>query len=130
GIEWLTDYVNPFERALARVLEPRWLSRAAVIFHNTPRAKAAIGARFPAGIAGRHLSVPNGYDPLDEKIEAPDRDCFRIAFTGWLYSYMDPRPILAAGKALVDERDLDPDRLRIEFVGTGREFATVDQRAL
>lgn len=130
GLEPLRDYVDPFERIVARALEPHCLRRAAAILHNTPRATDAIGARLPAGATGRHLSVPNGYDTLEAPIGAPDPDCFRVAFTGWLHPYMDPRPVLAACRALALALDLPPSRLRIEFVGTDAEFATVDLRAL
>jgi hypothetical protein len=129
GIRWLADYVDPFERLLARSLEPRWLRRAAVVMHNTPRARSAIAADLPGGLSGLHLSVPNGYDPVGA-IKAPDPDCFRIAYTGWLHPYMDPRPVLAACRTLFETRHLRPDGFRIDFVGTDSRFAGVDVNAL
>jgi hypothetical protein len=39
---------------------------------------------------------------------------------------MDPRPILAACRSLVELRKLSPSQLRIEFVGTDSRFAGVD----
>jgi len=129
GIEWLDNYLNLFERVIARRREPEWLRDATVILHNTPRAQREIGARFPAGIRGRHLAVPNGYDSVIA-VTAPDPECFRIVFTGWLYPYMDPRPLFAAAKRLQGEHHLGPDRLRIEFVGTDAQFGGVDLQVL
>lgn len=125
GIRWLEDYVNPVERLVASSLEPHCLRGAAVVLHNTPRAREAIAADFPGSIAGRHLSVPNGYDSVGD-IEPPDPDCFRIAYTGWLHAYMDPRPLFVGCRALLEARSLPPDRFRIEFVGTSSHFAGVD----
>jgi glycosyltransferase involved in cell wall biosynthesis len=127
GIEWLRNYFNAVDRVLARVFEPRWLRCATVIIHNTPRACSVIGSRFSPAITGRHISVPNGYDPLPG-LDAPDQDHFRVVFTGWLYPYMDPRPVFAACRALIEQRKLGTGRLAIEFVGTAAQFAGADLR--
>jgi hypothetical protein len=73
--------------------------------------------------------VPNGFDRV-ELIERPDSRCFRIVFTGWLYPYMDVRPLLAAAGRLLARSGLERDAFRVEFMGTGDTFGGVPLASL
>src|SRR5262249_22570935 len=69
-------------------------------------------------------AIRNGYDEVGE-VAAPDSRCFRIAYTGHLYAFMDVRPLFAACARLRSRRGLDRDAIRIDFVGTEPAFEGV-----
>lgn len=115
-------WVNEIERIAGRRVETRSLRSAHTVVHNTERARVAIAADFP--IPGRHYAIPNGYDATTP-VGAPDPDCFRIAYTGHLYSFMDLRPLLAACARLRCRHALSPGRMRIDFLGTEEQFESV-----
>lgn len=122
GLGRAIGYLNDIDRTVGRYFETRSLRRAHSVIHNTERARTAVAAEFR--VPGHHHAICNGYDDIGE-VASPDPKCFRITYTGHLYAFMDVRPLFAACARLRARNGLDPDTLRIDFVGTEERFEGV-----
>lgn len=115
--------------ALERPVETRFQRSASVVVHNTePARKRAIEFTPPLPEV-RRVVVPNGYDraPPSTKV---DRSVFRILLSGWLYPFMDPRPLLGATARLVAQHDISPSSLRIQFLGSPDTLGNLPMHAV
>jgi hypothetical protein len=119
---------NAVTRFVGSQLERRALASASVAICNTERARAAVMG-LGDGRPPRAVALPNGFDWVED-VERPDSRCFRIVFTGWLYPYMDVRPLLAAAGRLLARSGLGSDAFRVEFMGTGDTFGGVPLTSL
>lgn len=141
GIPFVADFRDPWifgrpsdcafsdlERRLGPRYEALTLRKADLVICNTDRAQSAVASVYPAE-AHKLVTLPNGWDALDA-VAPPDRRRFRIAFTGWLYPFMDPRPLFAACGRLRQRSSLEPSVLRLEFMGTQASFGGVPLLAL
>ena len=120
----LKDYWDDMRRLVGRIVEPRALARANPIVHITERARDAHAEAQPTGHSPDRFYVPNGYEPLDN-IRWPDPNCFRVAYTGWLYEHTDIRPVLAACGRFRRRHDLSPSTFKVQFMGTPRRLGGV-----
>ena len=138
GVPYVADFRDPWyfgrgqdlalvddaTRLVWRVLEPTTLAHADRIVDISEgaqeAAQAALGDRLDAP---RHY-IPNGYTALDE-VRGPDPDCFRVAYTGWLWPFMDVRVVLAACGRLKQRHGLPPDAFQITFMGAPERFGGV-----
>jgi glycosyltransferase involved in cell wall biosynthesis len=127
GTGELRSYMNPVMVALAQRAEPL-VARAAAIVHNTDAARRALASDYGRSGAVR-VAIPNAYDSVADCIW-PDSDVFRIAYTGWVHPYMDFRVLLRACSRFRDRHGLDPDRLRLDLMGTPTEILGVPLKAL
>lgn len=133
GLPFLPDFRDPWildnpeiriEGRLDRYLGQRYegdvLRAAHTVILNTPRMEAAAKS-LPYAPNLRTIAIPNGYDPAPT-VAAPDRETFRVAFAGYLYLFMDPRPLFAACQRLRQRTSLP---MRIEFMGSNEWFGPV-----
>ncbi|MBI1722494.1 MAG: glycosyltransferase [Gemmatimonadetes bacterium] len=141
GIPFVADFRDPWifghprecafsdlERRIGPRYEALTMRNAALVICNTDRARSAVADVYPAE-ARKLVTLPNGWDALDGVV-APDRGHFRVAFTGWLYPFTDPRPLFAACARLRQRRDPNASVLRLEFMGTRASFGGVPLHAL
>jgi len=120
GVPELTGYDSPVTRIVGTRLE-RFTQRAAsVVVHNNPKAlERALQQRSLPQV--ERVSIANGYDAAPTTA-CPDGDRFRILFSGWIHSFMDPRVLLRAVSTLRTEEGLGADVLRLEFIGSPRDI--------
>lgn len=111
---------NVVEGMLGARHEARIFRNARLVLANTERARAAaIAVSGPPSINA--VALPNGYDHRPAS-GSPDRTRFRIVFAGWLYPFMDVRPVFAAARRLIDAGRLTPAELAIEFMGPEESY--------
>ncbi len=86
--------------------------------------------KYPGEDAGKFRLVPNGYDPGDLEGIAPRRfDRFTVVYTGSMYGVRNPDTFLQAVGRLLAAGRLDPERVRIRFVGRfGEEVRAMFRR--
>jgi len=113
----LTDDVDsPLWHRLAARYEPRVVARADLVVMNTPQARDAMRAAYPAR-AARIVAVLNGWDEEPALPPAAPDGRFLVAFVGTVYLDRDPRPFFRAAARVVRELRLDPRAFGIEFLG-------------
>jgi len=117
----LKDYWDDVRRLAGRVVEPYALAQANPIVHITERARDAHAEARLTRHSPDRFYVPNGYEPLND-IRRPDPECFRVAYTGWLYEHTDIRPVLAACGRFRRRHDLSPSTFKVQFMGTPRRL--------
>jgi hypothetical protein len=108
------------DRLLGPKFERDVIRKAQLVLFNTERARSAADALFPAH-SSRTAALPNGYDPLPS-IARPDSNRFRVVFSGWLYPFMDIRPVFVGCRRLLARGLLSPDELSIEFMGCDHAY--------
>lgn len=143
GHPWVADFRDPWSRApwgiewrnkgwtgaVHRRLERFTIQRASRVVLNTPPMQQDFAAHYPAKIAAKFLTIPNGFDgdALDRGIRpvartAP-RDTLVLCHTGSLYQARDPRPLFRALASLRQAGTLPADAFRLQLVGgSGGEF--------
>ena len=124
--------LDPVTRRVWEKLERQILSRAVACVDIAEGAQNAVAA----GIAQHGLSapprhyIPNGYDPLPEPPARPDPEVFRVAYTGWLYPFMDVPALFAALGRFARRHGSGPERFRVDLMGTGETFRDAPLAAL
>ena len=135
GIPFLPDFRDPWifghprecrnteiERLIGSYYEPRIVRQAHTLICNTTQAGEALAKAHPDR-PGQIIALPNGYDRLRD-VARPDETCFRIVFAGWIYHFMDPRPLFDACARLQCRQRLSNPMMRVEFMGTNEMFGT------
>lgn len=113
---------------LAAPEERRALAAAALVVMNTPLARDAMRARYPAH-AERILCVMNGCD--DETLPPPRRGArFVIAYLGTIYLDRDPTLLFRAAASVARELGLGPADLSVEFMGEAGHVRGVPTEAI
>lgn len=115
--------------ALARRRERYVLREAAVVVHNTERARRVVVDALGPQRRAVHVAVANGYDE-EQRASPPDSSKFRASFTGWLHPVMDVRVLLAAFGRLRSRHQLTRDEFEVCFMGTADEFGGVSLSGL
>jgi len=140
GVSYLPDFRDPwtfgvadramisrFEGWFGPMIERQIFDEARIVICNTDWACRAVERAVCRPV--RTVAVPNGADPLSESAQ-PDPDHFRVVFSGWLYPFMDPRPLLAACGRLQARSGLGPETFRVDFVGTDERFGLLSLTAM
>ena len=137
GIPWIAEFRDPMtdeihhRQRLVRSVN-RWLERVAVeecaaAVYVTPSARADYARRYPRVTASKLLVIPNGYDEaafagLDSarhRLPSADRPLV-LVHSGLLYpEERDPRPFLAALRALKARQEISAGTLRVVLRATG-----------
>lgn len=73
------------------------------------------------------LTVPNGFDPEDyqptELTQTRTGRKFTIIYTGTIYEgKQSPKPLFKAVERLIEDKDIDPDKIEIHFFGTSTRY--------
>ncbi|ELR69589.1 TPR/glycosyl transferase domain protein [Fulvivirga imtechensis AK7] len=139
GVSWVADfrdtwttwvmyesfYLSQPVRRLHKILERKVLKKADVVI-----AASRIYANELAQIGGRKVEViTNGYDPAEFSTTTdvmPEN--FVIRHVGVVDELRDPRPLLRAVAALIEQEDYD---IQVEFIGnvnaTLRDYIAADE---
>jgi len=132
-IPWVADFRDPwlgnislrFPTALhASVntkLESNIIMQASRVTVVNESMRLNLVNRFPGIAPDKFVSIPNGYDPNDfngiENIEI-DQEKFIISYTGSFYTgSITPDAFLFSLKHLLGQQVINPNRLRVFFVG-------------
>jgi len=91
---------------------------------------ADLRGKYPQEDAAKFRLVPNGYDPEDVSgVDPVHNSRFTIVYTGSLYGVRNPETFLDAVGRLLARGELDPDRVRIRFIGRfGEEVRAMFRR--
>jgi glycosyltransferase involved in cell wall biosynthesis len=130
GIPWVPEFRDPWTGFLSAPVRPapaarldrrlerecyRDATRLVVAWEGIARDFAA---KYPRVDASKVRHIPNGFDPQDFAHTAPVvNDRFTVVYTGSLYGVRNPDGILRAAALLLARGRLDPDRVRLRFVG-------------
>ena len=130
AIPWVPELRDPWTEFLSAPKRPqparsfdRHLERS--IYHDAPRLVIAwsgiaadLRGKYPDEDASKFRLVPNGYDPEDVSgVEPVQNSRFTVVYTGSLYGVRNPETVLESIGRLLARGDLDPDRVRIRFIG-------------
>lgn len=133
AIPWIADFrdlpdQSDDTRKTRRMVaaERRLCARAAAITTTSPRLAERLSSRHGVPVH----TIENGFDEDDYRtpysaagvdIASSDveADVFTIAYFGILYRFRDPQPLIAALELLVRSGRVDPNKLRVDFYGTG-----------
>lgn len=110
--------------ALDRVLERVCLGRADTVVTVTESTAESLRQRRIA--PSRTVVVRNGIDTIEALPGQPGTAPFTLLYTGGFAKARDPRPLLRAVSRLVRQKALDPSDIRVEFVGSGRQYRGED----
>ena len=70
-------------------------------------------------------TITNGYDPEQVNPKIPLTKKFSITYTGKIYKgRQDPEPLFRVLKALIDEKNLDPATIEVNFFGYHESWIT------
>ena len=143
GTPWVADFRDPwFEeppepgapagrlfRAIDRRLEARVVRRCSRLVTTTGLQRDALQARYPALPAGKFEVIPNGYDEADFEVQPPAGGApsaavpdglLRIVHAGSINPHFrDPLPLFEAIRLAARAGRLDPQRVRLRFLGGG-----------
>jgi glycosyltransferase involved in cell wall biosynthesis len=72
-------------------------------------------------------TITNGFDPEQVNPKIPLTKKFSITYTGKIYKgRQDPEPLFRVLKALIDEKNLDPATIEVDFFGFHEGWLTSD----
>jgi glycosyltransferase involved in cell wall biosynthesis len=130
GIPWVPEFRDPWSGFLsapkrpepARSFEHR-LEHG--VYRDAPRIVVAwegiardFAGKYPGPDHRKFRWIANGYDPEDLAGAAPTaNDRFTVVYTGSMYGVRNPDVFLKAAAKLLAAGRMDPDRVRLRFVG-------------
>lgn len=121
GLPEMRGYIPSLVASIEQPIEAALQRQATAVVHNTELARDRALEFTPPLPGVRRAVVRNGYD--DPPAEASmDRSVFRIVFSGWLYPFMDPRPLFRASAELAHRHGLGPDEMRLQLIGSPDDF--------
>jgi hypothetical protein len=95
----------------------RWVVRSAGAITSTGANVARIlSERYP-GVGGKTHVIRNGFDGSMTDFPAATGGRLSILFAGELYVNRNPFPILAALEALLHRPEIEPERIKVTFMG-------------
>ena len=132
-IPWIADFRDPWignislrfptglHAHLVRKLEGKIVSKANRLTVVNESMRQNLAKRYPGIATDKFVSIPNGYDPRDfngvENVEI-EPGKFIITYTGSFYtSSRTPDAFLLSLKHLLGQSAIEPNRLRVYFVG-------------
>jgi glycosyltransferase involved in cell wall biosynthesis len=75
-------------------------------------------AKYPDLPTDKVHHLPNGFDSADfPHVEFVDREHFTVTYTGSMYGKRNPETFLSAVARLVEAREVDASRIRLQFIG-------------
>ena len=124
---WMTNPFRPeyssLRDRLETTLERVTIEKADVVISNTAELQEEFVKRFPAQSPSKFHTLLNGFDVDD--FEQRDNingihsgSHLTITHAGFLYGKRDPKTFLEALRRVIDTGQVNPDRLRVWFVGS------------
>jgi hypothetical protein len=81
-------------------------------------------SKYPELSEEKFIHIPNGFDSADfpepdirKRAEMPHNEKCTITYSGSLYGPRNPLSFLKAVESLVESREIDPDKMKLRFVG-------------
>ncbi len=136
GTRWVADFrdpwiLNPIRSAQAKSTLSEWLEQwmekevvthADNIISVTDRMTQAFQSLYPQIEKTKFVTIPNGYDP-DDFVGIPpplNPNKFRMSYLGTFYVGRTPAPFLQAVQELIQEGQIQSEKLEIRFIGACR----------
>jgi glycosyltransferase involved in cell wall biosynthesis len=142
-IPWIAGFRDPWTGFLST--PDRWFLPAAIdahlersVYESADRIEVAwrgiqkdFQKKFPHVNTEKCHYLPNGYDSEDyPKIERTTNDRFTVTYTGSMYGKRNPQTFLTAVEGLIAQSQLDPDTIRLRFIGRfGAEVKAMIQQS-
>jgi len=74
--------------------------------------------KYPDIDAHKIIHIENGFDEADiPALTFPPNERFTITYTGSMYGKRSPKPFLNAVKSLIARGDIDPKKIKLNFIG-------------
>lgn len=130
GIPWIAGFRDPWTGFLStpqRWLLPRmideYLERSC--FEEATRVEVAwrgilldLQKKYPEISPDKVTYLPNGFDSADfPAITYRPNDKFTVTYTGSMYGVRNPRTFLEAVANLIRSKSIDPEKIRLRFIG-------------
>lgn len=104
-------------RGIERRMESFVVGQAARLVANTEELRADFMRRYPFLTDANAHTITNGFESIAIAVKPAARKHFSIVHAGELYMSRNPANLLEAIETLVQERKVDQERFRIQFVG-------------
>ena len=123
---WMTNPFRPeyssLRNRLETMLERLTVEKADLVISNTPELQEEFVKRFPMQPASKFHTLLNGFDADDFNQGSAaagtlTTEHMTITHAGFLYGKRDPKSFLDAIRHAIDVGHVNPDRLRICFIG-------------
>ena len=123
---WVDNATPPIRRFFEAALERWFMRRADRIICNTPALRRDFLARYPEVPPERFVTITNGYDEPDfTALDVPASPKFEIIYAGMLQkAHRNPDTLLRGVRLALDRGWLDPDDLKLSFLGTDKWAAS------
>ncbi|MFH0989466.1 MAG: glycosyltransferase [bacterium] len=130
GIPWVAGFRDPWTGFLST--PDRWFLPAAIdrhlersVYQRATRIETAwrgiqkdILKKIPSLDQSKFIYHPNGYDAEDyPSLESRTDHRFTVTYTGSMYGKRNPRSFIQAVEQLVASGKVDPQRIRLKFIG-------------
>lgn len=112
------EMASPLWYSLAARGEARCVADADLIVMNTPRAAAAMQAKWPQN---QMLSVMNGWD-AEALPRSPWPEQFRVVYAGAIYIDRTPQPFFRAVASAVRQLGVGPGEFEVRLIGSVGAF--------
>lgn len=129
GLPWVADFrdpwvessIPPVRRKAEGILERAVVRNADRVLCTTPGMRRYLLQRYRDLPEEKFVTIPNGYDELDFCHLTPTpSSAFEILYPGEISpTNRNPEPLLAAARMALDRGWLDPERLKLTFLGCG-----------
>ncbi len=74
--------------------------------------------KYPEIDSNKIVHIENGFDDADiPTLTFPRNERFTITYTGSMYGKRSPKPFLDAVKSLIAQGDIDPKKIKLNFIG-------------
>ncbi len=74
--------------------------------------------KYPEIDSNKIIHIENGFDDADiPTLTFPRNERFTITYTGSMYGKRSPKPFLDAVKSLIAQGDIDPKKIKLNFIG-------------
>ncbi|MGB2867925.1 MAG: hypothetical protein WBD36_05705, partial [Bacteroidota bacterium] len=130
GLPWIAGFRDPWTGFLStpdRWLFPRkideYLERSVAEDANLIEAawvgiNADFQEKYPHINRLKFLHLPNGFDSEDyPEFDGKPNERFTVTYTGSMYGKRNPETLLRAVKELIEEKKVDPSKVRLKFIG-------------
>lgn len=124
--EWLEDpmleFPNQFYRRFHLQLEKEIVANAEKIVVMAPGICGLLKKH--SGLAEKCITIPGGFDLEDYNLDIGNKfknNIFILTFTGLIYDTFRPNFLIKAVNELIRDKKIDPEKVKIQFVGANSE---------
>jgi glycosyltransferase involved in cell wall biosynthesis len=144
-VPWIADFRDPwFEdppepgapngrlyMSINRLLEKSVTTRCTHIVTSTTHLRDSLRRRYSHLQREKITAIPNGYDEADfaAATSASRTERFTVVHAGSINAdFRDPRPLFRALRRLIDNGQIERDRIELRFIGAGEYAASAALR--